>query len=143
MRYFDSGVLVKLYHLEPNSAVAAACVHEVAAPIPLNPLHRLELHSALRLMLGRGEIAPADCQQALVTFAQDCAAGSFPDEMPDWKRVFDRAEQLSAAHTATTLSRSLDILHVALALESGATEFCTFDQRQATMARLVGLTVVP
>ena len=41
-----------------------------------------------------------------------------------------------------TLCRSLDTLHVALALTSGATEFCTFDLRQSRMAAAAGLTVI-
>lgn len=36
----------------------------------------------------------------------------------------------------------LDTLHVALALELGATEFCTFDLRQSRMAAAAGLMVV-
>jgi predicted nucleic acid-binding protein len=57
-------------------------------------------------------------------------------------RYFDSDEQLSADHTAATLCRTLDTLHVALALELGATEFCTFDHRQAALASLAGLTVI-
>jgi len=52
------------------------------------------------------------------------------------------AVTLSAAHGADTLCRSLDTLHVALALEFGATEFCSFDLRQSLMAAAVGLTVI-
>ncbi len=38
--------------------------------------------------------------------------------------------------------RSLDTLHVALALELGATEFCSFDLRQSRMAAAAGLAVI-
>ncbi|MEO7318871.1 MAG: hypothetical protein ABIZ56_07780 [Chthoniobacteraceae bacterium] len=57
--------------------------------------------------------------------------------------VFVKAENLASAHAAATLCRSLDTLQVALALELGGTEFCTFDQRQPTMAMAAGLRVVP
>ena len=59
-----------------------------------------------------------------------------------WPEVFATAEALSAAHGVGTLCRSLDTLHVALALELGAAEFCTFDLRQARMAAAAGLMVV-
>ena len=36
-----------------------------------------------------------------------------------------------------------DLLHVALALTLGATEFLTFDARQATLAKAAGLKVKP
>jgi hypothetical protein len=57
--------------------------------------------------------------------------------------VFLQAERFSAAHGATTLCRSLDTLHVALAAVMGATVLRTFDAQQAKMAAAVGLTVIP
>jgi predicted nucleic acid-binding protein len=62
---------------------------------------------------------------------------------PELRDVFTKAENLAAAHAATNLCRSLDTLHVALALEVGTAEFCTFDGRQAVMAKAAGLVVVP
>jgi predicted nucleic acid-binding protein len=59
-----------------------------------------------------------------------------------WPDVFASAEALSAAHGIGTLCRSLDTLHVALALELGATEFCTFDLRQSRMASAAGLKII-
>ncbi len=142
MRYFDSSVLVKLYHLEPNSSVAATHVRAAQRPIILTPLHRMEVHSALRLIQGRGQITPAACQQAIAAFSADHANGLFRQQSPIWPAVFARYEQLSVAHAATTLCRMLDTLHIALALELGANEFCTFDHRQAALAGLAGLTMV-
>jgi predicted nucleic acid-binding protein len=60
-----------------------------------------------------------------------------------WPHVFSTAEVLSAAHGIGTLCRSLDTLHVALAIEHRATEFCTFDLRQAGIAKAAGFTVLP
>ena len=79
----------------------------------------------------------------LVDFENDIAAGVFAETAPVWPAVFTRAESLAAAHSSSSLCRSLDTLHVALALELGATEFCTFDLRQAAMAKAAKLTVVP
>jgi predicted nucleic acid-binding protein len=39
--------------------------------------------------------------------------------------------------------RSLDLLHVATALEIGAMEFLSFDDRQRRTARAEGLNVLP
>ncbi len=47
-----------------------------------------------------------------------------------WPEVFATAKALSAAHWVGTPCRSLDTLHVALALKPGATEFRTLDLRQ-------------
>ncbi len=40
-------------------------------------------------------------------------------------------------------SRTLDIMHVAMALVIGAKEFVTFDGRQGALAKQAGLTVKP
>lgn len=54
-----------------------------------------------------------------------------------------RAEGLSSAHTAATKARSLDIMHVACAMELGMRDFWTFDKRQRALALEVGLRVNP
>ncbi len=61
----------------------------------------------------------------------------------DWPSVFRRAHRLSRRHAATLAVRSLDLLHVALALEMSAGEFLSFDDRQGKTATAEGLTVLP
>ena len=143
MRYFDSGVLLKLYLREPNSPQAVALVRERGARPPLTALHRLEMKAAIGQKLGRGEITTMERDALLVDFENDISAGVFAVPAPDWPAVFARAESLAVVHSSSSLCRSLDTLHVALALELGATEFCTFDLRQAVMAKAGKLTVVP
>ena len=142
MRYFDSGILLKLYFPEPNSAQATVLVREKGAPV-LTALHRLEMKAAMAQRCGRGEITAAEHAQMFADFERDIAAGVFAVAAPPWPTVFAEAESLASAHAARNLCRSMDTLHVALAHALGATEFCTFDQRQAAMARAAGLTVVP
>jgi predicted nucleic acid-binding protein len=60
----------------------------------------------------------------------------------DWERVFVRAVGISAQHSASTLARSLDVLHVAAALEAGCTSFVTADRRQAALAEAAGMAVI-
>lgn len=143
MRYFDSGVLLKLYLRETNSSQAVALVQEKGAAPPLTPLHRLEMKAAIGQRHGRGEITATERDALLADFENDLAAGVFAEIAPGWPAVFARAETLAAAHASANLCRSLDTLHVALALELGATEFCTFDSRQAAMAKTANLAVVP
>ncbi len=140
MRYFDTGVLLKLYLPEPNSPRATELVGDLSAS--LSALHRLEMQSALGQKLGRREITEAEYREVRGDIENDVAQGVFIAAVVDWVRVFARAEGLAVKHGAATLCRSFDTLHVALALELGVTEFCTFDTRQATMARAAGLHVV-
>ena len=51
-----------------------------------------------------------------------------------------REDSLSALHSETLGTRSLDILHVAAALTLGLAHL-TFDTRQAALARIAGLKV--
>ena len=143
MRYFDTGVLLKLYLSEPNSAQAVALVQEKGDTPAMTALHRLEMKAAIGQKRGRGEITETERARVLANLESDLAAGVFAGAAPVWADVFAKAENLASAHAAANLCRSLDTLHVALALELGATEFCTFDQRQATMAKVAGLPVVP
>jgi predicted nucleic acid-binding protein len=56
----------------------------------------------------------------------------------------DRAVELSRAHSPKLGTRSLDVLHVASALELEMRSFVTYDKRQESLARAVGLkTLAP
>ena len=100
------------------------------------------MQSALGQKLGRREITEAEYGEVRKDIENDVAQGVFISTVVDWVRVFARAEELAVKHGSATLCRSFDTLHDALALELGVTEFCTFDTRQATMARAAGLYVV-
>jgi len=53
--------------------------------------------------------------------------------------VFETAINIAKKHVERMGGRTLDSLHVASALEFGAERFWTFDERQAKLARAVGL----
>ncbi|OYW28374.1 MAG: hypothetical protein B7Z47_05865 [Chthoniobacter sp. 12-60-6] len=142
MRYFDSGVLLKLYLPEPRAAEAMAYVNASRNLPPITPLHELEMRSALRQKAGRGDIALRECEALIAQMDADLSSGVLERATVVWSDVFATVEALSAAHGVATLCRSLDTLHVALARELGATEFCTFDHRQSLMATAAGLAVL-
>jgi hypothetical protein len=60
-----------------------------------------------------------------------------------WTDAFREAEDLAANHTETLGVRSIDLLHVGIALALRATEFLTFDARQAVLAKAAGLKARP
>jgi predicted nucleic acid-binding protein len=142
MRYFDTGVLLKLYLPEPRASEAVAFVSASPGKPPVNHLHELEMRSALRQKAGRGELTQMECDALITQLESDLTIGVHERVTVSWPDVFATAEALSAAHGSGTLCRSLDTLHVALALELGATEFCSFDLRQSRMAAAAGLDVI-
>lgn len=142
MRYFDTGVLLKLYLPETRAAEAVAFVNASGNLPPITPLHELEMRSALRQKVGRGEITLLECETLIAQMEADLGCGVYERATVIWADVFAMAETLSAAHGISTFCRSLDTLHVALARQLGATEFCTFDHRQSLMATAAGLVVL-
>ncbi|OYW72142.1 MAG: hypothetical protein B7Z37_25790 [Verrucomicrobia bacterium 12-59-8] len=139
----DSSLLLKLYLREPETPAALAALNNVAGPVIFTPLHRLEIVNAIRRNLASQRIHRRQAQSALQTLRSDLRSGFYLQPPLDWTRVFQRAHQLSRKHARRLLVRSLDLLHVALALELGATEFLTFDDRQKQTASAEGLKVAP
>ncbi len=141
--YFDTGVLVKLYVDELDSDHAIALVEQAPLPLPFTHIHRIELLTAIRLKTFRGELTAAEQRKIFRLVAADSAAGRL--RLPDYDliQVFGRAEELSLSHATAIGTRSLDILHVAAALECRCTEFCSFDRRQRALAAKTNLEVTP
>lgn len=138
--YFDSSVLVKVYVTEAFSPQARREVR-AARQLPFTWLHGLEIKNALRMLQGR-QVLSAEESQALLGQVEDDRQSQRLAEAPlDWSKVFHEAEQLSRHHTVRVLSRSLDILHVACAVELGCTRLVSADERQLELARRAGLRV--
>jgi predicted nucleic acid-binding protein len=55
--------------------------------------------------------------------------------------AFETAIELAQMYVPRLGTRTLDTLHVACALELGAKEFWTFDQRQERLAKAAGLAI--
>lgn len=138
--YFDTGVLVKLYYLEPGSQkVAARAAKETALPFP--PLAEIELRNALRVLHGRGLLDAQELPLALGMIDEDVSGGRLRRLPADKVEVYETAEELSLRHAARTKCRALDLLHVSHAVVAGIPRFFTGDQRQADLAKLAGLRV--
>jgi len=110
--------------------------------VPFSHLVELELRTAIRLKRGRGEITAAEQRAALQTLESDLVKGILARPDYDLDFVYRRAEALSAKHAAGTLGRSVDIWHVAAALEIGCNAFSSFDDRQRKLAALSKLKLL-
>ena len=141
--YFDSAVLVKAYCLEATSPQALSLIKQATPPVPLTPLHSLEIRNALRLKRYRKELTASQLRGALQNLDDDLAGGFLQAPDQDLRAVYQQAELLSAANTVSTGARSLDILHVASALILESAAFASFDRRQRAVASRAGLRVLP
>jgi hypothetical protein len=117
---------------------------EVAATsgIPFTLLHALEISNALRVLAGRRVLDTRELRGLLAQIAEDREQARLVEARIDVYAVFGKALTLSAAHAAKVLCRSLDLLHVAAALEIGARRFVSGDARQLKLASLEGFEVV-
>lgn len=140
-RYFDTGVLLKLYTEENGSDRVRDFVVRLGESIVFTPLHRAECVSALRLKVFRGECLQSQASAAIAFLDQDCASGVLRGTAVDWEEAWVRTAILSSKHASSIGCRTLDGLHVACALQLGAAEFVTGDKRQASLAGKVGLKV--
>ena len=141
--YADTSFLARIYTPHTDSAKALAWMQRATDALPFTPLHRHELRNALRLRVFRGEITSLQCKEAFREIDADLTDGILAHTTIPWTDAFREAENLAAAHTETLGVRSFDLLHVALAIALDATEFLTFDVRQATLAKAAGLKVKP
>jgi hypothetical protein len=139
--YFDTSVITKWYLPEPDSAEALRIRARFAPPAVLTHLHRVELLTAWHRKVFRHEITRGIVEQAWGHVQADAAAGLWERPVYDLGDVYSQAESISRQHTSILGARSLDILHVAAAIVLRATEFVTYDDRQANLARAAGLRV--
>jgi predicted nucleic acid-binding protein len=141
--YFDSAIIVKLYVSEATSPAAIFLVAACIPPYCLTHWQALEVRNAIRLKAFRKEMTALEMNRSIAAFEQDIAIGRWQHPAYFAAAIEQKAEQLSANHSAVLGCRTLDIIHVAAAIVIGTQQFVTFDGRQAAMARQAGLTVKP
>lgn len=141
--YIDTGVLLKAYVLEPDSAYATALIESAGAAIVYSHLHELEMINALQLKRYREEITSRQLAGSLRLIESDRAEGRLFQPDYELAKVFSCATDLAVRYSKKYATRSLDLLHVALAVEIGCIRFISFDRRQRRAAQAEKLTVLP
>lgn len=142
MHYVDTSVIVKLYIKEDLSFEVSNWVRTKNEAIPLTTLHELEFRNALYLKQFRSEITEDQIRIVLLRFDEHHKRGVYYRPHLNWADTMTRAIDLARDHTGKTGARSLDILHVALALFIKADVFVTLDERQGALAASAGLNLV-
>jgi predicted nucleic acid-binding protein len=141
IRYYDTGLLLKLYTEEKESDALRAFVTQKKQPLTFTSLHLSECVSALRLKCFRNECEEEQAAAAIMDLENDFAAGVLRSVFIDWDAAWAQCRVLSDSHAATTGCRTLDALHVACAKQIGAGEFITSDERQSKLAKKAGFRV--
>lgn len=141
--YPDSSFLASLVCRDANSAAASKYMQHNENELAFTPLHRIETRNALRNAAVRGEITEEERKKAFRRIEEDLRDGFFIPTPFSWTDILRRADELSERHREKDGQRTLDLLHVAIALELRASVFLSFDKRQRRLARAAGLRVKP
>jgi len=106
--------------------------------IPFTPLHLAEWTHAIAQHVFRRKLTPSEAHQMYLHLEADRSAGRW-SEAPLPEHAFDLCADLARRHGPRLGVRTLDTLHVAIALQLKAEQFWTFDDRQAKLAKAEGL----
>ncbi len=144
MIYADTSFLVAIYHSGDRfHAEATRLIAHLREPIALTLLNELELLNGLHRGLASKTIDHAQYDSALRLAAQDEGDGILVRTLPMESELYSRARNLSKKFTVLISARSLDILHVAGALELKVSTFVSFDNKQRLLVQRTGLRLLP
>jgi predicted nucleic acid-binding protein len=139
--YVDSSALVAVYVPERFSKAARRAVRAMPQ-VPFTHLQELEVKNAFELLTGRGLISREERRGIQGQLQEDIESQRLAQVSVDFGRVFMDAAELSRAHSARFLTRTLDLLHVAAAHVLMCTTFVSADERQLAVAKATGLKIV-
>ena len=140
--YVEPSALIKLYLHQSESAAMTGWRARTRGALPLTPHARVEILNDIGLAVFRRQIDADARDDAVRSFEEDIAGGRYIHADVMWRSALRRGAELSLEYTADIGCRSLDVLHVACALELGLANFLTFDLRQRRLARAVSLKAV-
>jgi predicted nucleic acid-binding protein len=137
--YADSGFFVSLYVTDSHSSEAERKL--VSRPaLWMTPLHVAEWTHAIEQHVFRKLMSRGESDRIIEKFNEHRSRGLWKEGAVS-EQAFEVCAQLARRYAARLGLRTLDSLHVALALELNAERFWTFDDRQRKLAQAVGLRV--
>jgi len=138
--YADTSFFFSLYGSDVHSAEARRLVSS-RPKVWFTPLHQAEWLHALGQHIFRKEISSNEALLLQRNLEADLASKLWIKASVS-ETAFDLCSALALRHGARLGVRTLDSLHVALALELKANQFWTFDERQAKLAQAEGLKLI-
>jgi hypothetical protein len=137
--YVDPSALRCLYVHDHRSRAFCAWRARLGGSISITSHGRAELGNSIMLAVFRKDIDRNSGDAALNDVDDDLATGRLRLVDIPWRRTLQRTAHLSQVHTPKLGTRTLDVLHVASALELECRILVTYDARQAMLAKAVGL----
>ena len=88
-------------------------------------------------------LSETSAQSVLAAFDLDLEQGLWALAESAWEGVVTRAERIALDRTPRHGVRAMHILHLAFAIQMGATELMSFDENQRQVALAEGLAIAP
>ncbi|HEX8313128.1 MAG TPA: PIN domain-containing protein [Chthoniobacteraceae bacterium] len=134
--YADSSFLVSLYRADWWHEKASSFMARVAIPLAFTPLHRIEVRNALRNAAAAGDMTIPEQRTAFRQIEEDLRDGLLIHTAVDWTELLQAADHLSEKHAAAAGQRTIDLLHVAAALQLDVSLFCRSTCDSGSLLRL-------
>lgn len=140
MVYADTSFLLSLYVTDSNTERADAWREGSDETFLWTHFHQVEFNTALESRVRRGQTSRIQADKAHDALAQHREIhGIYHLPIVDWDSTWTIASKLARQQAAKHFCRTLDIVHLALAVELGGAEFLSFDERQNTLAHELDL----
>ncbi|MCH7227448.1 type II toxin-antitoxin system VapC family toxin [Verrucomicrobiaceae bacterium E54] len=117
-------------------------VQGLSGPIGISRLGVLEYQNSVWRKVGFDGFGKDHAERAIREFGEQVSKGWFLLQPVDDETIWQRAMGLSTSYSSELKVRSLDILHVAIAMELAADSFWSFDQRQNALAKKAGFAII-
>jgi predicted nucleic acid-binding protein len=140
--YVDPSALARLYIHQEGSREMAGWRGKMRGGLTVTHHGRCEVINAICRAAFLGQLDKHGLSEALSDFSFDFASGHLRQAEILWRAALKQAAALSEHYTPRLGTRSLDVLHVACALELKLKWFLTFDGRQEQLATAAGLKKV-
>lgn len=142
MIYLDTSFVVSLYSKDVNSVAAISLLQTISDNLLITTWVEFEAVNAFGLKEFRNEVTTSQAEASLQNFERALSSKALElRALPE--SSFERGRRLSRQFTPDLGTRTADLLHVAAALELGASCFYSFDIQQRKVAEAVGLTLNP
>ena len=105
------------------------------------PWQRVEVFNSFRQLERTGSLPKRPAIDFIRALEKEIRLGYWHHVEFSWTDTVRTANELSAVHSRDLPIRAMDLFHIAIACETGADEFLTFDEDQANLARAAGLPV--
>src|SRR6266436_3439443 len=104
------------------------------AEVVWTPWQRVEVFNSLRQLERAGLVSAGKAREFIRLIEQEVRLGYWPHREFDWRDAVRTSCELSAEHGLSVPIRSMDLFHIAIAMEVGADALLTFDSEQRTFA---------